>query len=793
MIGKVISHYRIEARLGSGGMGIVYRALDLRLKRRVAIKCLLRVVNRDLHALQRFQREACAASALNHPNICTIYEIDEHEGDPFIVMELLEGQTIEHLLKGKPLESAQIAEIAIQIADALDAAHESGIIHRDLKPANIFLTKREKVKVLDFGLAKLIFSARHAAQLFDSLTATGATLGTHVYMSPEQCRGEALDERSDLFSLGSVLYEMATGRLAFSGGTQGLVFEAILSRTPLPAVRLNPNLSPAWSSIISRLLEKDRRLRYQSAAELRSALKRVERNDESFKTSAAAPPAVSRLPWSRRTLIVVGLASISLLLLISLAPRNWRQRLPGKHAYGRVYSVAVLPFVNENADRNVEYLADGMTDEIISSLSGAPELHVMARSTVFSYKGREIGPQKLGQDLNVDAVVLGSVGKRGDDLTIRVDLLSVADGSELWGEQYGRKVSDLIDVPEEIAKGIYDKLRPHFAGRETRRSTKRYTGDVEAYQAYLQGLYYRNMWTAEGSRKAIDYFTQAVGKDQNYTLAYAGLADSYNFLGDSGYMAPTTVWPNAKSMAIHALRIDNQLPEAHISLALVRENYDWDWPGAESEFKRAIQLDANSSAAHQWYGDFLTRMGRFEEASLELRKAQDLDPLSLLTLTRVGRQFYFAKQYEPAIKQMKKVLDLDPNFVPAQHGILDAYAQSGMYREALMELKKMLVLAGNPDLSAAIGEDYRKSGYSGVLQFMLGGFQEESKRGYVPASNIGQIYARLGDKGQSLSWLERAYDERDSKISYLKVDPAFDEIRSDPRFKQLLRRLALAH
>jgi tetratricopeptide (TPR) repeat protein len=258
-------------------------------------------------------------------------------------------------------------------------------------------------------------------------------------------------------------------------------------------------------------------------------------------------------------------------------------------------------------------------------------------------------------------------------------------------------------------------------------------------------------------------------------------------------MAPTTVWPNAKSMAIHALRIDNQLAEAHISLALVRENYDWDWPGAESEFKRAIQLDANSSTAHQWYGDFLTRMGRFEEASLELRKAQDLDPLSLLTLTRVGRQFYFARQYEPAIKQMKKVLDLDPNFVPAQHGILDAYAQSGMYREALMELKKMLVLAGNPDLSAAIGEDYRKSGYSGVLQFMLGGFQEESKRGYVPASNIGQIYARLGDKDQSLSWLERAYDERDSKISYLKVEPAFDEIRSDPRFKQLLRRLALAH
>jgi len=793
MIGEVISHYRIEARLGSGGMGIVYRALDLRLKRRVAIKCLLPVVDRDHHALERFQREACAASRLNHPNICTIYEIDEHEGDPFIVMELLEGQTIEHLFEGKPLDSTEILEIAIQIADALEAAHESGIIHRDLKPANIFLTRRGQVKVLDFGLAKLIYSERPSAQFFDSLTTTGAKVGTHVFMSPEQCRGEILDARSDLFSLGSVLYEMATGRLAFSGATRGLVFEAIWSRTPLPAMRLNPHLSPSLSSIIAKLLEKDPRLRYQSAAELRAALRRVKHDGEWSRIGLTSPPTRSRVHSNRLTFIVVGFACLSLFLLVALAPRNWRELLLARHAASQVRSVAVLPFVNTNADRSTEYLADDITDGIISSLSGTPQLHVMARSKVFKYKSGELSPQKLGQDLNVDAVVLGRVAQHEDTLTIRVDLVRVADGSELWGEEYSRKVGDLIGVEEDIAKGISDKLQPRSAGQGTSRLTGRSTGNTEAYQSYLQGFHYRNLWTAEGFRKAIDYFKEAVGKDPSYALAYAGLADSYNFLGDSGYLAPRTAWPNAKSMAVEALRIDDQLPEAHVSLALVRENYDWDWPGAESEFKRAIQLDGNSAEAHQWYGDFLTRMGRFEEAKLELRKAQDLDPLSLLTNTCVGREFYFARQYESAIKQMKKTLDMDPDFVPAQHGILDAYAQSGMYREALAEQQKILVLSGNPDLAAAIGNDYRKSGYNGVLQFMLGGFQEESKRSYVPPSEIAHIYARLGDGNQSVAWLEQAYDERDSKLTYLKVEPAFEGISSDPRFQELLRRLAIAH
>jgi serine/threonine protein kinase/Tfp pilus assembly protein PilF len=801
MIGKVISHYRVEELLGGGGMGVVYRAQDLRLGRNVAVKFLPPELVRDHQALERFQREARASSALNHPNICTIHEIDESEGHPFIVMEFLEGQTLKHLITGKPLPSTQILEITIQIADALDAAHESGIIHRDLKPANIFLTRRGQTKVLDFGLAKLVRSPHGVAEgvgvstlqtltADGHLTSTGTALGTVAYMSPEQARGEELDLRSDLFSLGAVLYEMATGRLAFGMGTTAVVFEAILNRTPVPATRLNPDLLPDVGWIIAKLIEKDRRLRYQSAAELRADLRRIKRDSESSGVPALAMPEHPKSRWRSPTIIAVAGCAL-LVVLLALAPRSWRERLSNVFAPRRIHSVAVLPFVNVSADPNIEYLADGVTEGIISSLSRVPELRVMARSTVFSFKGREVSAQKVGKELAVDAVLMGRIAQRGDTLTIQTDLVSVSDGSELWGGQYNRKVADLLSVQEDISNEIYDNLRPKLTSQETPQLTKHYTENPEAYQLYLQGLYYWNKWTERGFTRAIDYFKQAVERDPNYALAYAGLADAYNFLGDSGYVASKEVRQDAKSAAMHALKIDDTLPEAHIALALVREAYDWNWPGAETEFKRAIQLDPNSATAHQWYGDFLIRVGRLEEAKTELKRAKDLDPLSLAINSSVGLQLYFARQYEPAILQLKKTLDLDPNFVPAQHALEAAYAQSGMYREAVGERQKVLTLSGNPDLAAAIGEDYRKSGYAGVLQSSLEGLKEVSKERYVSPYNIAQIHARLQEKDQALAWLEQAFSERDSQLTYVKVDPAFDEIRSDAHFQQLLQRLTL--
>jgi serine/threonine protein kinase/TolB-like protein/Tfp pilus assembly protein PilF len=802
MLGQVISHYRIEEKLGGGGMGVVYRAQDLRLGRSIALKFLPPALVRDPQALERFQREARAASGLNHPNICTIHEIDQFEGQPFIVMELLEGQTLKHMIMGKPLGSPQILEITIQIADALEAAHESGIVHRDLKPANIFLTKRGQSKVLDFGLAKLVptprqiaedvgVSALPTASGVEHLTSTGVALGTVAYMSPEQARGEELDRRSDLFSLGAVLYEMATGRLAFGGGTTAVVFEAILNRTPLSATRLNPELIPDLGWITTKLLEKDRRLRYQSAAELQADLKRVKRDTESSGVPTFVAPKGLETLWHKPALLPAAIVCLLLLLTLAVLPRSWRDRLWGGGGSDHIHSIAVLPFVNVGADPNIEYLADGVTEGIISSLSRVPELRVMARSTVFSYKGREVNAQKVGKELNVDAVLMGRVAQRGDTLTIQTDLVSVSDGSELWGDQYNRRVSDLIAVQGDIAKEIYDNLRPRITGGGATQLAKHDTESPEAYQFYLQGLFYWNKWTEEGFRKATNYFNHAVEADPHYAQAYAGLADTYNFLGESGYVAPLEVWQNAKSAALQAVKLDDTLPEAHISLALVRESYDWDWPGAESEFKRAIQLNPNSASGHQWYGDFLTRLGRFDEARMELKKAQDLDPLSLLTNTSLGRQLYFSRQYDAATQQLTKTLEMDPKFVPAQHAIEAAYAQNGMFKEAIGERQKVLTLSGNPDLAAAIGEDFHTSGYPGVLRSWLEGLKQVSKRGYVSSYNIAQIYARLGDQNQALVSLELAYNQRDSNLTYVKVEPAFDEIRSDPRFQKLVQRLAL--
>ena len=805
MTGQTISHYRVLEKLGGGGMGVVYKAEDIRLGRYVCLKFLPERLSKDHPAVERFRREARAASSLNHPHICTIYDVDEHDGQSFIVMEFLEGQTLKHRIAGRPLDIERVPEYGHQMADALEAAHAKAIIHRDIKPANIFLTERGQIKLLDFGLAKLmperkgVASLSHAGTAFNTttqdphLTSTGVSMGTVAYMSPEQVRGEELDERTDLFSLGLVLYEMATGRQAFLGNTSGVVFEAILNRSPTPATRLNPAISPQLEQIINKALEKDRALRYRTAADLSADLQRLKRDTDSARAFQITSGTPSEQPTKRRWIHFAWSGVLALaLLLFSLNVGHLRDRVLHGSSQGRIDSIAVLPFSNASNDPKTEYLSDGITESLINSLSQLPNLSVTARNTVFRYTGQPTDPQKLGHDMGVRAILTGRLIQNGDELMISVSLEDVRESRQIWGEQYNRKLSNLVSLQQEIAADIYGRLRPKLEGEDRKLLARRPTENVEAYQLYLQGLFYWNKWTEADFKKAADYFTQAVQKDPRYALSYAGLADTYSLLGDAGYLPPSEAWPKAKAAAMQALEIDDTLAEAHTSLALVKEHFEWDWTGAETEFRRAIELNPNSATAHHWYGDYLANMGRQEEGLRETKRARELDPLSLIINTTLGWQFYLARRNDQAIDQLRQVLDIDPKFTLARRILEEVYAQSGKHKEAVEEREKVLSLSGSPELAASIAEDFAKSGYKGVQQSWLDGLTEISKRDYVSSYSIAEGYMRLEQKEKALEWLEKAYEEHDSGLVSIAVEPMFDSIRSEPRFKEIVRRMKLA-
>ena len=797
MIPEEISHYRILDKLGAGGMGEVYLAEDTRLGRQVALKFLPASYQYDPDRRARFLKEARAASALRSPNIAAIYDIGEHEDSLFIVMEYVEGELLAHKVARGPVSVREAIEIATQVADALDEAHHLGIIHRDIKSSNLIVTERGLVKILDFGLAKQIIEHGEEADedksgrtlLFGKETLPGVVLGTAAYMSPEQARGLAVDQRSDIFSLGVVLYEMTAGKRPFEGATTSDLIVSILERDPPPLARFSAEVPANLEWVVTKALRKNRMERYQTAKDLAVDLKNLKQALEFeanlMRTTQLDPSSGSLAPRSTADVAARTEDSSSGIQPSGAAPRRRRTRKA-------IDSIAILPFANASNEPDADYLSDGITETIINNLSQLPRLRVMARSTMYRYKGKAVDPQQVGRDLDVRAVLAGRVLNRGEMLLISTELVDVADGSQLWGEQYSRRLSDIFSVQEEISSNISDKLRLKLSGKEKKQLSKRHTENAEAYQLYLKGRFYWNKWSEEGFNKSIEYYEQAISLDPQFGLAYSGLSDTYGALWYFNFLTAQEALPKATAMALKAIEIDERLAEAHLSLANAKFFYEWDWDAGEREYKRAIELNPSYANAHHMYAFYLVARGQIDEAIDEIKRAQELDPLSVIISGAMSMPFYYKRQYDRAIKETLKSLELDPNFLLAREGLGTFYEMAGRFDEAVEEYLKSLTLSGGtPEIIAALRQAYREGGMRGFWQKRLDIALEQMKERYYPAYFIAEFYANLDEKDKVFEWLDRAYEERAGFLVHIKSDPIFDKVRDDPRFADLVRRIGL--
>lgn len=824
--GTQLGRYEIRAHIGTGGMGEIYQAADIALERTIALKILPAEFAADPSRMRRFIQEARAASALNHPNILTIFEINQEPPTPYIATEFIDGITLRRRMRDGHINLMEGVDIAIQIASALAAAHQAGIVHRDVKPENVMLRKDGYVKVLDFGLARP--TERHNVSEAATFVNTeiGVIVGTASYMSPEQARGQRVDARSDIFSLGMVIYEMVAGRSPFLGATNSDIVASILKEEPPRLSTLASDIPAELEAIVTRALAKDKDERYQSVGDLLRDLKRIKQNlDFEFQSdlpehshareSGNIPTAM--MPARSLTIEEPPAQATSTSTMAYTSPRWVRAvvlfAIPvialGAYLFfarktDTVDSIAVLPFTYTNSDRSetvgpdANWLSDGITESIINDLSHVPNLKVIARSSVFRYKGQNVDPQVVGRELNVRAVVIGRIVQMGDTVTVQTELVDVQNQTQLWGERYRRKITDVLELPEDISRQISDGLKLELSGEARKQIGKRYTVNPQAYELYWKGRYHWNQRKPDDVNQAIKYFQEAIKLDPNYALAYTGLADCY-VLGNILQMPPKQAMPMAADAARKALSIDNQLAEAHTSLAKIKLSYEWDWPGTEAEFKQAIQLNPGYATAHQWYGVYLSEMGRHDESIRERTTAQNLDPLSLSIATGLGRALYWARRYDESIKHLQATIPRDPNYGDTYWSLGLAYEQKRMYPEAISAFQRAVELSkspeaaeGKPEMLAVLAHAYAMAGKQTEAKAILDQLKKvASPQHFVSPYAVSLIYVALNDKDSAFQWLGQAFQERDENLIHLRVDPRLDPIRPDPRFQDLLKRVNL--